>query len=92
MCRLSMHLLRDTASPDAVGLASSTVPEAVDGLKHICHFRHALALDEKHISFLPACAVGSEFLDHDSNACPEGDIKEVWFEGSHSDMYVNFVI
>jgi hypothetical protein len=52
--------------------------------EHICTVRHALALDERRVKFLP------EYINHGdptSTSLPI-DIKEVWFAGSHSDMYV----
>ncbi|KAJ7321040.1 hypothetical protein DFH08DRAFT_713145, partial [Mycena albidolilacea] len=55
-----------------------------------CTFRHALALDEYHVKFLP------EYIDSGSSATSKHkaghhpiDVKEVWFAGSHSDMYVD---
>jgi len=33
-------------------------PETVDGMKHVCYFRHALALDERRVKFLPEYAYG----------------------------------
>lgn len=51
-------------------------------MKHVCAFRHALALDELRIKFLPEYANGGAGIDEDKR----GDVKEVWFAGSHSDM------
>ena len=34
------------------------LPGTVDGMKHVCYFRHALALDEKRVKFLPEYAYG----------------------------------
>jgi hypothetical protein len=34
------------------------LPGTVDGMKHICYFRHALALDERRVKFLPEYAYG----------------------------------
>ena len=34
------------------------LPRTVDGMKHICYFRHALALDERRVKFLPEYAHG----------------------------------
>lgn len=43
---------RDTVS--SVGLFRSKVlPAAADGMDHVCIFRHALALDERRVKFLP---------------------------------------
>lgn len=57
----------------------------IDGMKHVCFFRHALALDERRVKFLPEYACGgvfSEKLDHQD---PD-HTKEVWFSGTHSDI------
>ncbi|KAJ7237256.1 hypothetical protein C8J57DRAFT_1439208 [Mycena rebaudengoi] len=50
---------------------------------HICHFRHALALDERRVKFLPEY-IHSEIEDPDHSI--QCSSKEVWFAGSHSDM------
>ena len=55
-------------------------------MDHICIFRHALALDEHRVKFLPEYAFGGEGPEGKTTSC---DIKEVWFAGSHSDMYVH---
>ena len=34
------------------------LPKTVDGMTHVCCFRHALALDEKRVKFLPEYAYG----------------------------------
>ena len=34
------------------------LPRTVDGMKHVCFFRHALALDECRVKFLPEYAYG----------------------------------
>jgi hypothetical protein len=34
------------------------LPRTVDGMKHVCYFRHALALDERRVKFLPEYAYG----------------------------------
>ena len=38
------------------------LPLTIDGMKHVCHFRHALALDEKRVKFLPEYAYGGTSL------------------------------
>ncbi|KAJ7357885.1 hypothetical protein DFH08DRAFT_436982 [Mycena albidolilacea] len=50
--------------------------------EHICIVRHALALDERRVKFLP------EYINHGdiTSTSPPIDIKEVWFAGSHSDI------
>ena len=55
-----------------------------------CHFRHALALDERRVKFLPEYFV--EMNPHPlliKGPRPHvSDVKEVWFAGYHSDVYV----
>jgi hypothetical protein len=50
----------------------------------MCYFRHALALDERRVKFLPEYIHGANTEGSHSER-----IKEVWFAGSHSDVYVN---
>ncbi|EGO30045.1 hypothetical protein SERLADRAFT_366014 [Serpula lacrymans var. lacrymans S7.9] len=52
-------------------------------LDHICYFRHALALDERRVKFLPEYARGG-VMENDVKLAPK--VKEVWFSGTHSDM------
>ncbi|EMD41250.1 hypothetical protein CERSUDRAFT_43065, partial [Gelatoporia subvermispora B] len=72
-------------------------PHVADGMNHVCFFRHALALDERRVTFLPKYA--DQWLSNtndDSKDAPtwhdtiqDGDqthTKEVWFAGTHHDM------
>jgi hypothetical protein len=64
----------------------------------VCVFRHALALDERRVKFLPEYVngglgptkeSGSESdrgSGSESDGESKGDVKEVWFSGTHSDM------
>lgn len=63
---------RDTVS--SVGLLGKTLKYTQSG-PSICLFRHALALDERRVKFLP------EYVT------PQLTVKEVWFAGNHSDVY-----
>jgi len=71
---------RDTVS--SVGIfRAPNLPETTTGMCHVCVFRHALALDEQRVKFLPEYVrCGSGPTINDSHA------KEVWFAGSHSDL------
>jgi uncharacterized protein (DUF2235 family) len=127
---------RDTVS--SIGMIRApTLPETSSGMNHVGTFRHALALDERRVKFLPEFAHGGagpqprgqataaeppdiletnvdkeqrkrfsnalRFLKRPIKSCFQdvgrgagiklqhiedqaGDIKEVWFAGSHSDM------
>ena len=39
------------------------LPRTIDGMKHVCFFRHALALDERRVKFLPEYAYGGSATD-----------------------------
>lgn len=73
------------------------LPGTTDGMQHVCFFRHALALDERRVKFLPEYAWGG--VARNSTRRVEGKhteqrsdllahTKEVWFAGTHSDMLV----
>ena len=34
------------------------LPGTLDGMTHVCHYRHALALDERRVRFIPEYAYG----------------------------------
>ena len=119
--QLIMVSRRDTVS--SVGVVRGKLLPLTDSCEHICFFRHALALDERRVKFLPEYARGGEsvveehskpqtkkdtkeqaaqprstVLPQSQNNPGETDtivdmrqphIKEVWFPGSHSDMWVH---
>ncbi|KAJ7907527.1 hypothetical protein B0H13DRAFT_1618356 [Mycena leptocephala] len=70
---------RDTVS--SVGIFRGQPLPLTTSADHICHFRHALALDERRVRFLP---------EYVHSAVPKAiDIREdkgVWFAGTHSDI------
>ena len=47
--------IRDTVSSIAGG-RKSMLPGTIDWMKHVSYFRHALALDERRVKFLPEYA------------------------------------
>lgn len=70
-------------------MRDKTLPDTTTGMKHVCIFRHALALDERRVKFLPEYAYGGDGPPQEGTATTGTvQIKEVWFAGSHSDMYV----
>jgi uncharacterized protein (DUF2235 family) len=76
-----MH--RDTVS--SIGFARGpSLPETTNGMTHVCVFRHALALDELRVKFLPEYANGAK--GPPERIPGKTDVKEVWFAGFHSDM------
>ena len=56
--------IRDTVSSNGIAGGKAMPPGAIDGMKHVCYFRHALALDEGRVEFLPEYAYGryDEFM------------------------------
>jgi hypothetical protein len=86
---INLTLDRDTVS--SIGFAREiSLPETTTGMQHVCVFRHALALDERRVKFLPEYVnggLGPEcYSDNEFMGSPMGDVKEVWFSGTHSDM------
>lgn len=71
-------ICRDTVS--SVGFSRASLLPLTNTCDHVDVFRHALALDERRVKFLPECISGNP-----PNA------KEVWFAGTHSDMSVIFI-
>ena len=42
------------------------LPGTAGGMEHACYFRHALALDERRVKFLPEYAYGGDALPRES--------------------------
>ncbi|KAI5991905.1 hypothetical protein EDD15DRAFT_2446701 [Pisolithus albus] len=53
----------DTVSSIGIVRGRKLLPGTVDGMKHVCYFRHALALDECRIKFLPEYTYGGTTTD-----------------------------
>jgi uncharacterized protein (DUF2235 family) len=51
---------RDTVSSIGAVRGKYILPRTIDGMKHVCFFRHALALDERRVKFLPEYACGGK--------------------------------
>ncbi|KAI0052968.1 WD40 repeat-like protein [Auriscalpium vulgare] len=83
--RVRAHFVGAWDTVSSIGVARGpSLPETTTGMTHVCVFRHALALDERRCKFLPEYANGGDgppILDD-----MKGDVKEVWFVGSHSDI------
>lgn len=77
---------RDTVS--SIGIFShERRPDAAGGMKHVCYFRHALALDERRVKFLPEYVHGGATASRqEAGDGSHPHTKEVWFSGSHSDV------
>ena len=50
--------IRDTVSSVGITRGKSMLPETVNGMAHVCYFRHALALDERRVKYLPEYVCG----------------------------------
>ena len=48
------------------------LPKTIEGMKHVCYFRHALALDERRVKFLPEYAYGGTTLPPAPSATEKG--------------------
>jgi uncharacterized protein (DUF2235 family) len=84
-------LFRDTVS--SVGFfRGRSLPETTTGMHHVCIFRHALALDERRVKFLPEYVNGGlgPSTGNSRDESMHSNVKEVWFAGTHSDMFVAF--
>jgi len=81
---LDGNLRRDTVS--SIGIARSpSLPLSTEGMRHVCYFRHSLALDERRVKFLPEYASGGRSTQMEFGG-RIGQLKEVWFAGTHGDV------
>ncbi|TFK20313.1 WD40 repeat-like protein [Coprinopsis marcescibilis] len=53
----------DTVSSIGVFRGKRVLPLTTEGMDHVCYFRHALALDERRVKFLPEYAWGGSSID-----------------------------
>ena len=80
---LTPWYLRDTVS--SVGLFRNRNYPGAELAENVCFFRHALALDERRVKFIPEYIFAKEeFFSAGEFGRPR--CKEVWFRGSHSDV------
>uniref|UniRef100_A0A0W0G0D7 T6SS Phospholipase effector Tle1-like catalytic domain-containing protein n=2 Tax=Moniliophthora roreri TaxID=221103 RepID=A0A0W0G0D7_MONRR len=91
-CRadVKVHFVGAWDTVSSVGIVRrKELPLTTHGMKHVCFFRHALALDERRVKFLPEFAyggVGPTPEDTESTRSEMPHTKEVWFVGTHSDI------
>jgi hypothetical protein len=87
---------RDSVS--SIGITrGKPLPGTLSPEQYTCNFRHALAADERRVKFLPEYANGgmskmphqtqADALSGHGNERLFPRVKEVWFRGTHSDMY-----
>ena len=77
-----IYVIRDTVA--SVGVVRDNPLPLTSSAGHICTFRHALALDERRVKFLPEYIDGGSSVSRSDDS--PVDVKEVWFAGTHSDM------
>ena len=68
---LIKHANRDTVSSIGIVRGKRLLPGTTEGMKHVCFFRHALALDERRVKFLPEYAYGGSGLPVESSGNDE---------------------
>ncbi|KAJ3540099.1 hypothetical protein NM688_g6273 [Phlebia brevispora] len=96
-CReVNVHFVGVWDTVSSVGLWRGKIYANVNtGMKHVCYFRHALALDERRVKFLPEYVCGGFSFPHQSVEEPTNlyyvplHTKEVWFAGTHWDVTAN---
>ncbi|KAI0044632.1 WD40 repeat-like protein [Auriscalpium vulgare] len=84
LCRadVRVHFVGTWDPVSSIGFARGpSLPETTTGMTHVCVHRHALALNQKRWKFQPEYANGPPV-----GVDAQGDVKEVWFVGSHSDI------
>ena len=93
--RIRIHCgIRDTVSAVGTGRGHRALPGTIQGMTHVCYFRHALALDERRVMFQPEYAWGGTTTPPVGPAGPPSGtshgthppVLEVWFPGTHSDV------
>ncbi|KAL0957589.1 hypothetical protein HGRIS_001373 [Hohenbuehelia grisea] len=78
---VKVHFVEAWETVSSIGVfRSPSLPETTTGMGHVCVFWHALALDECRVKFMP------EYASDGLGASGIGDVKEVWFAGTHSDI------
>ncbi|KAF8593522.1 hypothetical protein BDV93DRAFT_460987 [Ceratobasidium sp. AG-I] len=84
---VKVHFIGAWDTVSSVGIIRGRLLPGVAECQDVKYFRHALALDERRVKFLPEhvdCEDG--LLDMSEKADGHGRIKEVWFAGTHSDI------
>ncbi|KAF9060368.1 WD40-repeat-containing domain protein [Rhodocollybia butyracea] len=79
----------DTVSSIGLVRPDKDLPLTTCGMNHVCHFRHALALHERRVKFLPEYSYGGAAtpeMDYNAKPLKNRNTKEVWFSGTHSDI------
>ncbi|EJD35469.1 hypothetical protein AURDEDRAFT_43339, partial [Auricularia subglabra TFB-10046 SS5] len=84
---VKVHFIGAWDTVSSVGIIrDKTLPGTTDGMTSACYFRHALALHEYRVKFLPEYSNGGAGPSERNTRGDRPHTKEVWFTGSHSDM------
>ncbi|KAJ7913437.1 hypothetical protein B0H13DRAFT_1578808, partial [Mycena leptocephala] len=98
---VSVHFVGAWDTVSSVGVFRGQPLPLTSSADHICHFRHALALDERRVRFLPEYVNNAGSQPHNSaqqkieatskqpgisTMKDNASVKEVWFAGTHSDI------
>ncbi|TFK27903.1 WD40 repeat-like protein [Coprinopsis marcescibilis] len=75
----------DTVSSIGTARGKHTLPGTTEGMQHVCYFRHALALDERRVKFLPEYAWGGSAVDRSSNDATANQSRNLRGETKESD-------
>ncbi|KAJ7250781.1 hypothetical protein C8J57DRAFT_1078763 [Mycena rebaudengoi] len=82
---VSIHFVGVWDTVSSVGLFHNKQFPGAQSAENICFFRHALALDERRVKFLPEYVLAPrEWFQMGEFGLPR--CKEVWFRGCHSDV------
>ncbi|KAJ7107590.1 hypothetical protein C8R44DRAFT_714716 [Mycena epipterygia] len=84
-----VHFLGAWDAMSSSGILKPDLSLLPGDIVEMCSFRHALALDERRVKFLPEYARNVPNHSDDENELSRGlktDMKEVWFAGTHTDM------
>ncbi|KAJ6564867.1 hypothetical protein DFH09DRAFT_894391, partial [Mycena vulgaris] len=86
---VSVHFVGAWDTVSSVGIFRGQPLPLTTSADHLCHFRHALALDERRVRFLPEYVNGSDSQTRENR--PDTPIEPtmqppVWFSGTHSDI------
>ncbi|KAG9091455.1 hypothetical protein FS749_016530 [Ceratobasidium sp. UAMH 11750] len=78
---VGVHFLGAWDTVSSVGIRRGKLLPLTNRCEHIKYFRHALAMDERRVKFMP------EHIERSRNGeVDDNHIKEVWFTGTHSDI------
>ncbi|KAF8517074.1 hypothetical protein BU17DRAFT_50227 [Hysterangium stoloniferum] len=90
---VQVHFIGVWDTVSSIGIVRGRNLPGTVKLDHTCYFRHALALDERRVKFLPEYACGGVMVDESKSQQRQKipHIKEVWFPGTHSDIHPSFL-